>query len=786
MNSLLQPVVVLTALNVEYRAVRQHLTVIRTSRHAAGTVFTEGHLTGSPVPVVLAVAGEGNQGAAILAERASSLYSPRALLLVGVAGGLKDDVRIGDVVVATRVYAYHGGREGEEGFATRPRSWDAPHELEQLARHLDMTGEWTRWLPADARATPPAVHFKPIAAGEVVLDSRDSPLARRLRSTFSDAAAIDLESAGVWHAGHLGSLPVLSIRGISDQADGRKQQADAGGSQVVAAANAAAFAVALIRAMSPDSARLSATVQNVSARADGAVVALTSRIFISHATQDPRDVDLARRIHSRIEASGAEAWIAPDSIPAAERWDEALIAGLLERATHFLVIVSGATVHSEQVRREVELAVTRSQSGASLRIMPLLVGAPKDPSWLKLLEPFADVPYQPDAERQLLEVVRAVGAELSPWVPQLPYVRLKTDGFVGRDFAFDQFNTFRDARPCGHIIVEGLPGVGKTSILAEATRRWNCPAHFNIHAQGISSAAAFLEGLHAQLSMRYELRLRPPEASDDGDGRYLNRLLEETADRLGPAEQLVIVVDALDEVNPSRPDLNPLFLPTALPAGLFLLVSRRSHTAPLQVDGDSDVVDLMANRAESRKDAEKFIRASLAKPVLGARLSEVADLESVVVGLLEHSQLNFMYLMYVLHDIEQGRMRTDDLRQLPYGLRGYYQRHWQHMRSGGARAALGLRTIYTLAKLRRPVTASLLASVIGVDKLDVLQLLEDWAQFLEIAPAGGTWTYSFYHQDFCDFLMNKETVSAAGIDLTEISSMIGRGLVDGLGFELDG
>jgi adenosylhomocysteine nucleosidase len=281
-------VVVLTALNAEYRAVRAHLEGIQVSQHAAGTIFEEGTLTGSPNPVVLAVAGEGNQGAAILAERANSSYSPQALLFVGVAGALKDDIRIGDVVVATRVYAYHGGKESDEGFLTRPRSWEASHELEQLARHLDATGEWAQWLPDAPRDHLPTVHFKPVAAGEAVIGSRDSFLARQLHRGYNDAVAVEMESAGAAHAGHLGSLPVLTIRGISDEADAGKQLADAGGSQAAAAACAAAFAVALIRAMRPtDTARRPsgsppgepgagppAYVQKVSAQAGSTVFAV--------------------------------------------------------------------------------------------------------------------------------------------------------------------------------------------------------------------------------------------------------------------------------------------------------------------------------------------------------------------------------------------------------------------------------------------------------------------------------------------------------------------------------
>jgi nucleoside phosphorylase/tetratricopeptide (TPR) repeat protein len=243
-------VVVLTALGVECQAVRTHLTGVTVRRHPAGTMFEVGALPGTVWRIALAVVGPGNLTAGVLTERAIALFEPAAVLFVGVAGALIDDLALGDVVVATRVYAYHGGGEDASGFRARPRSWEAPHHLEQLARHVERTGAWTSRLPEHATRRTPAVYFAPIAAGEVVLNARTSPLAWQLRRHYGDAAAIEMESAGAASAGHLNrSHPVLTIRGISDTASGDKARTDAAGWQQVAAENGAAFAAALVAAL---------------------------------------------------------------------------------------------------------------------------------------------------------------------------------------------------------------------------------------------------------------------------------------------------------------------------------------------------------------------------------------------------------------------------------------------------------------------------------------------------------------------------------------------------------
>jgi adenosylhomocysteine nucleosidase len=240
-------IVILTALELEHAAVRTHLENVRPYRHPSGTLFDIGAVIGHPdAQVALAVIGAGNATAAALTERAIAEFQPSTVLFVGVAGGLRDWLSLGDVVVATRVYGYHGGRAETDEFLARPRAWDMPHHIEQLARHVART-PWSRGrLPAT-----PTVHFDPIAAGEVVLNSTNSPLARQIHTNYNDAIAVEMESAGVAHAGHLNmATPTATVRGISDLVNA-KDDTDLDGWQPIAARNAAAFAVALTTELDP-------------------------------------------------------------------------------------------------------------------------------------------------------------------------------------------------------------------------------------------------------------------------------------------------------------------------------------------------------------------------------------------------------------------------------------------------------------------------------------------------------------------------------------------------------
>jgi nucleoside phosphorylase/tetratricopeptide (TPR) repeat protein len=245
--------VILTALSVEYEAIRERLENPQKDLHQHGTRYEIGVVRAADWSwsVALAEIGPGNQEAATQTERALEHFKPQVILFVGIAGGL-DRLRVGlgDVVIGTKVYNYHSGRAGEE-FEARPQSMPISHRLEQLAREVKR--EWLRPRELGRTSTLPRVHLGAVAAGEVLIDSSRASIREFLRTHYQDAIAVEMESAGFLTAVHLNDdIPALVIRGISDLAD-RKRRTDARGNQQVAARNAAAFAVDVLKLLDPAS-----------------------------------------------------------------------------------------------------------------------------------------------------------------------------------------------------------------------------------------------------------------------------------------------------------------------------------------------------------------------------------------------------------------------------------------------------------------------------------------------------------------------------------------------------
>lgn len=243
--------VILTALGVEFDAVRSWLEPSRPVRSEGGTRFRVGQFAGTYIDWKVAVAeiGEGNTGAAISTVKAIKHFAPDLVLFVGVAGGLKNGMRHGDVVVASRVYGYHGGK-AEDDFQVRPLAFATSFKLEQAVRDA-MHGTWFVDEPSASRSEQPRVSLKPIAAGEVVVASTDSAVYHHLKKHFNDAVAVDMESSGMYEAAsRYEDVPALAIRGISDLLYDKSPEADAE-LQPKASRHAAAFAFAALNAIHP-------------------------------------------------------------------------------------------------------------------------------------------------------------------------------------------------------------------------------------------------------------------------------------------------------------------------------------------------------------------------------------------------------------------------------------------------------------------------------------------------------------------------------------------------------
>lgn len=233
---------ILTAIPLEYKAVRFHLHDLQPVTLPQGTRYEGGRF--EEWDVLLGEVGMGGPNAALEAERAINYFRPEVAFFVGIAGGIKD-VQHGDVVAATKVYGYEFAKIKEEKIEARPSIGSSSYRLEQLAKTEAKKNDWHRRI-ATLPQIPPRVFVGPIAAGEKVMATTASPVWEFVRTHYSDALAVEMEGHGFLRATHANPLvEALIIRGISDLVED-KGAINEERAQQAAAEYASAFAFELL------------------------------------------------------------------------------------------------------------------------------------------------------------------------------------------------------------------------------------------------------------------------------------------------------------------------------------------------------------------------------------------------------------------------------------------------------------------------------------------------------------------------------------------------------------
>lgn len=193
---------------------------------------------GRALTAALVEVGMGLSPSAMATLKAIDKYQPALVAFVGIAGGIKD-VKVGDVIVADKVYSYEVGKVKDGQFQSRSDTRVVSSELDGIARKLRASH-----IPNEYRLFVGA-----IASGEKVVADVGAEELKRIQALGGDSLAVEMEGASVLGAiDRADATPdYFLVRGISDLIH-NKSEADADGGQERAIKNAREVAMQLIKA----------------------------------------------------------------------------------------------------------------------------------------------------------------------------------------------------------------------------------------------------------------------------------------------------------------------------------------------------------------------------------------------------------------------------------------------------------------------------------------------------------------------------------------------------------
>jgi adenosylhomocysteine nucleosidase len=217
-----RPVAIVSAMAEELAALLAEARDVTVQAHA-GRRFHIGTLHGAPV--VLVLCGIGKVAAALTTTLLAERYAPQSLVFTGVAGGLGDGVRVGDVVVAESLLQHDMDASplfprfevpltGRAQFAADPTLTAA------LAAAVSAVLSAPGHYGADAQALgvmSPALHRGLIISGDRFVSAAVD--CAGLRQVLPAALAVEMEGAALAQVCHDLGLPFAVLRTISDRAD---------------------------------------------------------------------------------------------------------------------------------------------------------------------------------------------------------------------------------------------------------------------------------------------------------------------------------------------------------------------------------------------------------------------------------------------------------------------------------------------------------------------------------------------------------------------------------------
>ena len=207
---------IIGAMDVEIELLKNSLQCENIRKIGESTYYS-GKINGKPI--VIAKCGVGKVRAALCVQAMIDFFDVSAIINTGIAGGISNDLYVGDVVLCTdalqhdfdvTAFGYAKGYMCTGKDSNKPTLFNADDTLQKL-------------LYESAISLLPSSQVKSgiIASGDKFIS--DSQTRKYLADQFN-ATAVEMEGAAIAQASFANNIPFMIIRMISDLADGKPNE----------------------------------------------------------------------------------------------------------------------------------------------------------------------------------------------------------------------------------------------------------------------------------------------------------------------------------------------------------------------------------------------------------------------------------------------------------------------------------------------------------------------------------------------------------------------------------
>ena len=197
---------IIGAMDQEVAEIKNQMTDVRIER-AAAMDFYRGKLRGKDVVVVRS--GVGKVNAAVCTQILADRYGVDAVVNTGIAGSLRNEINIGDIVLATDAVQHDMDATCFDYPAGKIPQMDV-YEFKADEKLRELAKECSKEVIPDV-----GVFEGRVLSGDQFVSSREKK--NWLTETFGGYCT-EMEGAAIAQAGYLNGIPFLVIRSISDKA----------------------------------------------------------------------------------------------------------------------------------------------------------------------------------------------------------------------------------------------------------------------------------------------------------------------------------------------------------------------------------------------------------------------------------------------------------------------------------------------------------------------------------------------------------------------------------------